>query len=235
MFRYFGRKVRIAHLYPRPRFGHIIEPFAGAASYALHAENWTREVTLVEINPDIAELWEWLIHPSTTAETFAKIPKPEVGQAMDWNGNMADRFIMMGAVGDGSKYQVTTWVEYAFRAQIANAIENIDKVKHWKIIQGDYREAPNVEASWFVDPPYQFVESGYAGTRASIDFASLGDWCRSRRGQVIACDNLAATWLDFKPLTSKATTQRSTVEAVWLSEPDPGRLFDLASEGATAP
>ena len=36
---------------------------------------------------------------------------------------------------------------------IANQLENI---RHWKIIHGSYEDLENVEATWFIDPPYQF-------------------------------------------------------------------------------
>jgi len=35
MFAYFGNKTRIAHLYPPPAQGRVVEPFAGSARYAL--------------------------------------------------------------------------------------------------------------------------------------------------------------------------------------------------------
>lgn len=33
--------------------------------------------------------------------------------------------------------------------------QNLYKVKHWEIINGDYTEAPDIKATWFVDPPYK--------------------------------------------------------------------------------
>jgi hypothetical protein len=33
--------------------------------------------------------------------------------------------------------------------------ENIYKIRHWKIVNGDYTCIDNIECSWFIDPPYQ--------------------------------------------------------------------------------
>jgi len=53
-----------------------------------------------------------------------------------------------------------------------------------------------------------------------IDFAHLGEWCRARQGQVIACEAQGATWLPFQPLASTKTTRkgRRSAEAVWTTE-----------------
>ena len=39
----------------------------------------------------------------------------------------------------------------AMRDRVARQVEYI---KHWRIIEGDYSLAPNRKATWFVDPPY---------------------------------------------------------------------------------
>jgi len=46
MFNYYGSKSKIIHLYPKPIFNKIIEPFAGSARYAL--KYFDREVLLVD-------------------------------------------------------------------------------------------------------------------------------------------------------------------------------------------
>lgn len=94
------------------------------------------------------------------------------------------------------------------------------KVKGWEIIEGDYHNAPDIEATWFIDPPYQRIAHGYRNTRAGIDFTELGEWCRSRRGQTIVCEEDSADWLPFTPLTARMTINNTdTVEVVWTNEP----------------
>lgn len=63
----------------------------------------------------------------------------------------------------------------------------------------DYRECPVTgQATWFVDPPYQVAGVRYRYNSTRIDFAALGDWCRSLDGQVIVCENDGADWLPFR-------------------------------------
>ena len=77
--------------------------------------------------------------------------------------------------------------------------DNLHKIKHWKIIHGDYSLAPNIEATWFVDPPY-YNKAGlsYKHNCMDIDYEKLGQWCRDRQGQVIVCEELGSSWLPFK-------------------------------------
>ena len=82
----------------------------------------------------------------------------------------------------------------AIRSRIANQLIYI---RHWSIICGDYRDAPDIEATWFVDPPYENMGKHYRCN--DIDYVELAEWCRARRGQVMVCENDGATWLPFTP------------------------------------
>jgi hypothetical protein len=66
----------------------------------------------------------------------------------------------------------------------------------WRIIEGDYTKAPNIEATFFVDPPYQSTGDRYQPGARDLDFAKLGEWCLRRKGQVIVCERFDATWLN---------------------------------------
>lgn len=46
MFSYYGSKSKVVDLYPSPKFGKIIEPFAGSARYSL--KYFDRDVLLVD-------------------------------------------------------------------------------------------------------------------------------------------------------------------------------------------
>jgi hypothetical protein len=80
---------------------------------------------------------------------------------------------------------------------------------------------PNVEATWFVDPPYQHVAKSYRNDEIdcnTVDFPALAAWVRSRSGQVIVCEQAGADWLPFEPFrTLKAgcagTRKRGRVDA----------------------
>ena len=79
MFYYYGRKKKIAALYPEPQQTIVIEPFAGSAAYALHGSRWQNQVILVERDPQIAALWRWLINEATS-ESILALPDPIAGE-----------------------------------------------------------------------------------------------------------------------------------------------------------
>jgi hypothetical protein len=76
-----------------------------------------------------------------------------------------------------------------------------------------------MQATWFVDAPYN-NEAGehYTYGRQSIDYQHLGNWCRSRSGQVIACENLGADWLDFRPFRTINGQRKQSTEVIWTND-----------------
>ena len=80
---------------------------------------------------------------------------------------------------------------------------------------GSYDEIQNQEATWFIDPPYQFGGEYYIKSNKHLNFEKLGDWCQSRSGQVIVCENTKATWLPFYPMRDMQGSQYKTTEAIW--------------------
>jgi hypothetical protein len=65
LFKWFGSKWQAARHYPPPLRAGIVEPFAGSAGYALNYAD--REVVLWEADPNLSELWRWLISDATPA------------------------------------------------------------------------------------------------------------------------------------------------------------------------
>jgi 16S rRNA G966 N2-methylase RsmD len=92
----------------------------------------------------------------------------------------------------------------------------VDRIRHWVVIEGDYTRAPDVEATWFIDPPYN-NRAGSHYVHADLDYAALATWCQSRRGQVIVCENEGATWLPFRTFaTLKAGLNgKGSKEVIW--------------------
>src|SRR5690606_17747868 len=83
----------------------------------------------------------------------------------------------------------------------------VDSIRHWKVICGDYTKCTTrKKATWFIDPPYQRAGAHYRYGSQHIDYDALRDWCRSRNGQVIVCENKGATWLPFQDLADTKTT-----------------------------
>lgn len=229
---YYGSKYRAAPRYPAPEHGTIVEPFAGAAGYSLHYPD--RRVILVERDPRLAGIWRFLIR--SKPEDIMALPLLDLDASIadlppcDPDGRELIRAWLQGGARNGKNSfssmargnliknpSTPAFWGAACRARIANQVEAI---KHWTIVEGDYSAAPDIMATWFVDPPYNNA-AGRVYRFHTIDYPALGTWCRSRAGQTIVCENEGADWLPFQPLYSTANnwnagapTKRS-VEVVW--------------------
>ena len=93
---------------------------------------------------------------------------------------------------------------------------SIESIKHFQIFNKSYEELENVEATWFIDPPYQHGGEFY--TENNINFSKLAEWCKTRKGQVIVCENDKANWLDFKPLISIQGQSKKSTECIWTNK-----------------
>lgn len=209
-WRYYGGKWRAAPRYPKPVHPRIIEPFAGAAGYAMRYPD--RRVLLIERYGVIAEMWRYLIGASSGE--IRQIPLVEdVRDLPDWVPQGA-RYLVGFAMNSATVSPCVTlssgrkklrnlgrvfegW-SVAQRERVASQVEHI---RHWKIIEGDYAQAPNTEASWFVDPPYNNRAGSYY-VHADLDYVKLAACCLERRGQLIVCENEGATWLPFHPFAT---------------------------------
>lgn len=250
-FSFFGGKWRIAPRYPAPAHDILVEPFAGSAGYATRYPD--RKVVLVERDPIIASLWRWLIR--VPAEEIRALPLIEPDQRVDELGVCPDAESLIGfwcnkGCTTPRKQITTTWgtkyPDQFWHAGIRERVASqVDAIRHWTVIEGDYFSfgAGGLPATWFIDPPYcgasrvRAVRGGgkvqrvlvgdrYRFGASAIDFVRLASWCQSRRGQVIVCENVGATWLPFEHFaTSRALPGRSarktilpgvSEEAVWL-------------------
>ena len=228
-----GAKHSYIDAYPPPRHRTIIEPFAGGASYS-HAWGSSRDVVLVEKYPKLAGVWRWLIHEATPADIlglplFHRLPRGGVaalglppgadGFMRSWMSTSSPNLsndrpttLVMTTVRGACKWSRRT------RSAVASAVLQI---KHWRVVEGDYTDAPDVEATWFIDPPYQGPRLSRQYAAEVGDHGELGRWSRSRRGQVIACDVVGADWLPFRALgvdrKDSPSSRHKTHEAVWTS------------------
>ena len=210
MFYYFGRKGRLARFYPPPRYPLVVEPFAGSAAYSLH---WKPEAAhLVDIDEDTVALWERLCAMSK-AEIMAA-PGPVIGEMTSDPWHLAAMASSGGYAGVSRK--VSPWAHNNFENHRARhyAAANVTTARRYTYQHGTYRDAPDVEACWFIDPPYQHVK-GYRHGNAGIDYADLADFCRTRRGQVIVCEQEGADWLPFRPFMALVSSQNTTTREVW--------------------
>lgn len=232
-FTYFGAKWRAALKYPPPLHRQIIEPFAGGAGYAIRYAD--RDVLLVEKNPAIAGIWEYLIRaPEAEIQSLPLLVQGQHVDDLKWPCHAARDLVGMhinpgGAsprringqwIVEGREFPFSTW-SIQSRARVAQQLRFI---RHWRVICGDYSAAPDVEASWFIDPPYQGMGRHYPCGSEDLDFPALGAWCRSRRGQVLVCEQTGAAWLPFTPfgafksnVVNRSGRTRSA-EALWMND-----------------
>lgn len=228
-WRYFGGKWRAAPKYPKPLHDTIVEPFAGAAGYSLRYPE--RKVVLVEKYPVVAEIWRYLIR--VRSEEILRIPCVE---------DVAD---LPAWVPDGARWIIGFYMNKAVaaprrrlssgsRKDLARGLKNrgwnpttrmhvasqVRHIRHWRVIEGDFTKAPDIRATWFVDPPYQGAGENYVHSFSPTDFRRLAGWCRARRGQVTVCENVGAQWLPFRAFLSasrNAMTGQTSQEAIWYA------------------
>lgn len=227
-WRYYGGKWRAAPKYPPPRHATIIEPFAGAAGYSLRYPD--REVILVEKYHVIAEIWRWLIGVSPDevlaipcVDAVADLPE-WVPQAARWTvefslGVARTRPGLTNSAGirqRRSKGWTEGWTS-SLRERIAS---QVTAIRHWRVIEGDFTAAPNVDATWFIDPPYRGKPGRrYVCTSSKIAYPALATWCRARRGQVVVCEADGADWLPFAPFgDTVGVGGRRSREAIWVGD-----------------
>ena len=211
MFSYYGSKSKIVDCYPSPKYGKIIEPFAGSARYAL---KWfDRDVLLVDKYPVIVKIWHYL--QSASEKDIMSLPEPKYKENIDiYNLSEGERLLMSFLVADGiaaPQYIVQKFSNIP-RAKRRIA-KSLYKIKHWEIILGSYDEIDNQDATWFIDPPYQI--GGHKYIKNNINYEGLANWCKSRNGQVIVCENTKADWLPFRPMREMTGSKHTTVEALW--------------------
>lgn len=226
-FPYFGGKYRSANKYPSPLHGKIIEPFAGSAGYSVrHAD---LDVTLVELNPAIASIWDYLI--KATVQDIMSLPTLQPGQSVDDFILSQEAKCLIGMwVNPGSAQPKKTMVNWkgstTSHLESCRWSENIKRrladqvqyIRHWKIICGDYRQVQDNVATWFIDPPYYDLGKYYPKNCRSINYTVLADWCCTRSGQVIVCENTGATWLPFEHLADVKGKHTVSKESMWYKK-----------------
>lgn len=224
-FSFYGAKWRTARSYPTPTHDTIIEPFAGSAGYAGNYAD--RQVVLVDADPVVAGLWAYLIN--VRADEIRALPAL-VEHVDDMQACAEARHLVGFWLARGTEYprlKPSAWMREGrdrgmwlgsfwcadVRDRIAAQVEHI---RHWRVLHASYDRAPDLRATWFVDPPY--VAKGRAYRAKFAEHAALGVWCRQRDGQVIACEQVGASWLPFESFGERRSTRGKSHEAVWHRE-----------------
>jgi hypothetical protein len=224
-FSYFGGKWQLAKRYGRPRCGHVIEPFAGAAGYSVYWE--PKKVTLIEQNPVVYGVWSYLqrVAPAEVMRLPSNISRIDelpsrVCQEAKWligfwfGSSLTKPAVSRSNWARTPKLSAFYWGE-TIKRRIASQVV---RIRHWEIMEGSYEGAPDVKAHWHIDPPYDNA-AGRLYTENDIDRKSLGQWCLSPLGRRQVCENDGATWLPFRPFSILKTHRGRgySVEAVYES------------------
>lgn len=220
MFKFFGSKYRLAKHYPAPETGLIIEPFAGSAAYSVHHRRNVDRVVLIEKDKRVVDLWDRLL--AMPSDAIEALPDPEIGST-------STDLLVAFAAGRTTKdtpesFVVSPRMAQRFRPMVNRIASVVDECRHFEVIEGDYSTAPRIEATWFIDPPYQWQWGRWDRSRGGrythpnrlIHFGELATWAQDRPGQVIVCEQSGADWLPFRPLVeARDNTHRVYGEVVW--------------------
>lgn len=229
-FTFYGGKYRATKHYPRPEHYRIIEPFAGSAGYSVNYPE--ADVWLNDIDPIIYGTWRYLIGASE--REILELPDLEAGQTVDDLAIPQEaRWLIGWWLNKGSaqpkKRPSTFMLNYAagapywgqgIRERIAS---QLPQIRHWKITNREYGDLPNLQATWYIDPPYAAGGQYYRFGSKGIDYGHLAQWTLRRRGQIIACEADDADWLPFRPLVEidgnegRQKRSKAKMETVFIS------------------
>lgn len=232
MFYFYGRKKQLARHYPKPRYALIIEPFAGSAAYALHGEHWKRDVLLIERDSRVVDVWRWLIEEARP-DDIRRLPTLKVGERSSEFLHIVHAATKMAFAYKTIK--VTPVLERNWEISKRVMAAAVPKVKHWEIVCGDYTSAPDVEATWFIDPPYKGEPGmGYGFGSDQLDYDALAEWTRQRRGQVMACEGPNGDYLPFALLrTGMGVAGKRNAEVIWFNDAEAMAGWRAAGEQLT--
>ncbi len=233
LFKWFGSKWLSSKTLPKPEYETIIEPFAGGAGYSLRYAS--HKVTLCETDPHLKVLWRWLIAGATEDE-IRQIPinVPEGTDIRSLGLSKGAETLLKtwqrtNNVGDC--WTISPWGNKPgqwtanTRARVA---AEFGEVAHWCLSESGGLDllSSKREATWFIDPPYQY---NYQYRSLPVDYTRLAALVRDNAGQRVVCEALCAktsarpTWLPFADFGSRITSRRKpennhhSRELIWVS------------------
>lgn len=219
MFSYYGRKSKLVKYYPKPTKDLIIEPFAGSAVYALNEDNWKKDVVLVDKYDVIIKIWKYL--QEAKPEDILSLPNFKKGDKVTDHKSLSkeEKWLIGFCINRGNSTPVITASNYnSWDKDKERIAGDLYKIRHWDIRHGSYKDIEDVEATWYVDPPYQSMGRHYKHNGNEIDFMHLSKWCKSRLGQVIVCENKGADWLPFEELVEFRGVAKTNTEVMYYRE-----------------
>lgn len=171
----------------------------------------------------IVNLWKYLTQAKEN--DILKLPEPNPGQNVnDFNFLSVEEKHLIGFhINQGSASPKLT------RSPVGNfgkgwdkkkikIASNLHKIRHWKVELKDFKDIDNIESTYYVDPPYQFGGVYYRFNNTKIDYNFLAEWCKTRLGQTIVCENSKANWLPFRFLKEFSGQMHKTTEVIWTND-----------------
>lgn len=220
MFSYLGSKSKLAHLYPAPKHGRIVEPFAGSARYSLlHFEN---EVQMYDLSQTVVDIWRYLI--AASERDILSLPDVPSRVSLDTFTQLAPvekDLIGFHMCRGKAKPRKTGHGQNSWNSAKLKIARDLYKIRHWNVHWLPYDEnwfaRKNPAATWFIDPPYQMTQIATNSDRYpegdGIDYDQLAKFVRTRNGLVIACEGPGADYLPFKLLKEvNANSNNKTVK-----------------------
>jgi hypothetical protein len=230
----FGSKWQLAPYYPAPRYGIIAEPFARSGSYALRHVAPGGTIILNDIDSTVMLVWDWLLHPSTPREILrlpvATLQEGEDLRFVDGVSPIAAYWIAMWQrVGRNDCLTVSSWNnkpgmwQESVKRETINTLEWLELARvNVKLSCKEYYELDDIEATWFIDPPYQHQPRSVYPC-GGVDYDMLSEWCQLLRGQVIVCEQQGADWLPFEPFRTLNAgcahhPKKTMTEVIWRND-----------------
>lgn len=235
LFKWFGSKWQSAKRYPKPLHSIIIEPFAGGAGYSL---NYTSSrVIIFEEDPNVANLWKWLIDSATETEIKDIPVNLPVGLDIRSLGlNQGQELLLkhwQRTNNVGNCWTISPWGNKPgqwtenTRARVS---EEIGAIKHWEFMP--IAQFIHLPATWFIDPPYIY-NYRYWNRLPSFNYKMLKQLVMkiSNESLVIVCeacrksDGLIPDYLPFKLSHRSVTSRRKETqshhsnEVIYIKEP----------------
>jgi hypothetical protein len=217
MWSYYGSKSKVVDYYPPPKFDKIIEPFAGSARYSL--KHFDRDILLIDKYEVIVKVWNYLkLASEQDILSLPDLKRHDDIRTIDLDEGA--RLLIGFCINGGSVTPKNIVCDFQnWNEDKKRIAKNLFKIRHWEIRLDNYGNLDNTKATWFIDPPYQFGGEYYVMPSTDLDFSKLSDWCMSRNGHVIVCENTKANWMDFKPMRSMKGAVHTTTEAIWSNYP----------------
>ena len=216
MWSYYGSKSKMVNYYPPPKHGKVIEPFAGAAKYSL--KYFENDIIIADKYKVLIDVWKYLQKASEL--DVLKLPKLKRGESIKDHQYLAQveqnflGFLVCNGL-ESPRMNVSSFDGVNVERDLKRIAKTLFKIRHWRILYASYIDLENINATWFIDPPYQFGGEHYKESSKNINFKELATWCKNRNGQTIVCENTKASWLPFKAIKSMSGSKHKTTEAIW--------------------